>query len=667
LYQRSILVVTLPFFSSLRKRLCFLAILSFLGLALGGESKASLSLVEQAIKNPKQLVHLDLASTHQSPAFVRDFLFWLKAHYASETLSFSQLVDFLETHPDWPHLRRVQLAAEGQLGKGAAPARVLAFFRKHKPISSKGHLAYLQALSRVGQVELTRGAVREAWMKVPFSPADQQAFLASFQPHLRASHHVARLEEMLWEQEMDQAKQVLGYVSEEKQRQARVWIGFLEGLPSALEAYQALPANLRNHEGLHWAQIFWLKKQKRCDEAVRLMLANTHSVSHPLVWWRERNYLAREVLQAGDPKLAYRLVTKHRVPGTSIKDYAESEWFAGWLALRFLKQPQVAKAHFEQFQRVVKTPISLARADYWLGRTHEALKKTGIARKAYHRAALYKTTFYGQLASLKVSQSPFPRFAEGPQASPEVRKVFEQQALVKLARALRPMGPEAEPFLKAILEALAKRARRSADKQLVVALAGELMPFLAAEMDRHTLDRSGTVLGVAYPLLPLPSNTAKPQPEKALVLAVIHRETRFNPNSVGEAGERGLMQVMPQTAQMEAKALGVSHHPDKLFESSYNIRLGMAHLTRHLRRFDNSYILGIAAYNAGDTAVSRWVAAMGNPHQGSLDVVDWIESIPYVGTRDYVQRVLENLTIYWARLGQTAYTLAHVLQGKPVN
>ncbi|MGL5720627.1 MAG: lytic transglycosylase domain-containing protein [Alphaproteobacteria bacterium] len=659
-------MVTLSFFSKLRKRLCFLAVLGVAGLSFGRESRASLSLVEQAIKNPKQLAHLDLSSTHQSPGFVRDFLFWLKAHYAAETLSFSQIVVFLEKHPDWPHHRQLQLAAEAQLGKGEAPAGVVAFFRKHKPISSKAHLAYLQALSGTNQVELTRGAVGEAWMKVSFSPADQQAFLASFRHLLKASHHVARLEEMLWGQEIGQAKQVLGLVSEAKQSQARVWIGFLQGDPSALKAYNALPANLRNHEGLHWAQVFWLKKQKKCDEAIRLMLANAHSVSHPLAWWQERNYLAREMLQAGDPKLAYRLITQHRVPGTSIKEYAEAEWFAGWLALRFLKQPTAAKKHFEQFQRVVKTPISLARAGYWLGRTHEALKQSDVAHKAYSRAALYKTTFYGQLAALKVNQTPFPRFAEVPQASHEARKAFEQRELVKLARALRPMGPEAEPFVRAILEALAKHAHTSSQKQLVVTLTGELMPTLAAEVDRRTLDMSGTVLRVAYPLLPLPSHVAKPSPEKALVMAVIHRETRFNPQSVGDAGERGLMQIMPQTAHMEAKALGLNHHPDKLFEPSYNIKLGMAHLTRHLSRFNNSYILGIAAYNAGDTAVSRWVETMGNPHQGKLDVVDWIESIPYGVTRDYVQRVLENLTIYRARLGQIAHTPAHVLQGKPV-
>ncbi|MGL5784988.1 MAG: lytic transglycosylase domain-containing protein [Alphaproteobacteria bacterium] len=659
-------MITLPFFLKFRKRLCFLAIVGWIGLFFGKEAGASLSLVEQAIKNPKQLAHLDLASTHQSPGFVRDFLFWLKAHYAAETLNFSQIVEFLEKHPDWPHRRRLQLAAEAQLGKGENPAEIVAFFRKYKPISSKAHLAYLQALSRTNQVKLIRKTVGETWTKVSFSPADQQAFLASFRHLLKASHHIARLEEMLWEQEVGQAKQVLGLVNEEKQRQARVWIGFLEGDPAALKAYNALSANLRNHEGLHWAQIFWLKKQKRCDEAIRLMLADTHHISHPLIWWQERNYLAREMLQAGDPKMAYRLVTQHRVPGTSTREYAEAEWFAGWLALRFLKQPTVAKKHFEQFQQVVKTPISLARASYWLGRTHEALKQNDVAHKAYNRAALYKTTFYGQLASLKVNKSPFPRFAEIPQASPKIRQAFEQRELVKLARALRPMGPEAEPFVRAILEALAKQAHTSSQKQLVVALTGELIPTLAAEMDRQTLDRSGTVLKVAYPLLPLPSNTAKPSPEKALVMAVIHRETRFNPQSVGDAGERGLMQIMPQTAHMEAKTLGLNHHPDKLFEPNHNITLGMAHLTRHLSRFNNSYILGVAAYNAGDTAVARWVEAMGNPHKGKLDVVDWIESIPYTVTRDYVQRVLENLTIYRARLEQTTHTPAHVLQGKPV-
>jgi soluble lytic murein transglycosylase len=143
------------------------------------------------------------------------------------------------------------------------------------------------------------------------------------------------------------------------------------------------------------------------------------------------------------------------------------------------------------------------------------------------------------------------------------------------------------------------------------------------------------------------------EPERALILATIRQESAFEPEAISRAGARGMMQLMPATAKLMARATGQSGHSDHklLSDSNYNIRLGRSYMLSLLDDFDNSYVLALAAYNAGPGRVRQWMRDNGDPRRANVDVVDWIEMIPFDETRNYVQRVLENLQVYRQRLG----------------
>jgi soluble lytic murein transglycosylase len=135
-----------------------------------------------------------------------------------------------------------------------------------------------------------------------------------------------------------------------------------------------------------------------------------------------------------------------------------------------------------------------------------------------------------------------------------------------------------------------------------------------------------------------------------LVHALIRQETEFDSYAVSPAGARGLMQMMPASAKKAAHDGGLPYHPDALLaDPQYNIQLGMIEFAGHLSNWGGSYVLATASYNAGPGNVKKWLAANGDPRAGT-DPIDWIEQIPFSETRNYVQRVLENMEVYRNRL-----------------
>lgn len=615
-------------------------------------------LLKQAVNSPAKLSHLNVSA--QKCPLIADLVFWIRARKDPGSVSFEQAVHFLNRHPDWPQVKLIQAAGEKKLAPSVPQDLILTFFGKNAPRTFQGRVYYTQALLRAKQDQKAQQLIRETWVETSLTTTEQQQFLERFSENLTQKDHEARLTYLLWGKNIEQAQQMIPRVSESLQRQARVWIAFLQNNPSVMTQYAALPASLQQHEGLYLAYIGYLKKEKNFDEAIKRLLAFEGPITQPVEWWQERNYLAREMLQINKYEEAYQLLQNHGL--TKAKEFAEAEWFSGWLSLSFLKNPEQAKTHFYRFQEVVKTPISLARAGYWLGRTYEVLDDKEQAQEFYKKAALYKTTFYGQLASHKIGQTPFPTFHDSPLVDAKSRHLFEKKELVQVVRLLAQTGTSGQHYVRKFLEALAAKTSTSSEKQLTIALAAQTHSCAAPEISRNMPDTSGVVLKAVYPVLPTPFRSKSV--EEALVMAIIHHETRFNTQAVGDAGEKGLMQIMPQTAAIEAKALGIPYQEKRLFEPQYNMRLGVSHLDSDLSKHSDSYLLTIAAYNAGGTRVARWIAEMGDPHQGKFDVVDWIERVPYPSVRDYIQYVLAAMTAYRSRLGKKERHLAHDLRGK---
>ena len=391
----------------------------------------------------------------------------------------------------------------------------------------------------------------------------------------------------------------------------------------------------------------WRRRKERDDEARALLAHPPAKLVQPDLWFAERSILARRALRTGQASVAYELVGN--AGETSGATLAEAEWLAGWIALRFLNNPDKAIQHFAKLHDSVRFPVSQARGAYWAGRAAEAKKDPVLAKQWYGKAAKHVTTFYGQLAAPLVGSSLKQLIPPDPKPSPAARKAFDNLELVKATKLIARAKNRA--WLRSFVLTVMEEVKTPADQELVAELAVALQrPDLAVLASKHAVRLGVQFVATGYPTSPVLNGSKL---ETALQLAVIRQESAFDPEAASGAGARGLMQLMPATAKGLARELRLTYTPEKLTnDPNYNMTLGSHYLGNIIANFNGSYAMGLAAYNAGPSRVHAWIKAYGDPRTGAVDMIDWIELIPFEETRTYVQRVMENLSIYRTRLNE---------------
>lgn len=579
---------------------------------------------------------------------------WLWLQRKPSDTTFTEISAFLADNPAWPQRRLLQIRAEQRLEAAALPARrVLAWFDGRRPHSIDGHLAMIAALQATGQADAARREIAAAWRRPWSDSRKERLFLASHGGLLAQTDHVARADALLWRGRRSAASRLLGRLSPGRRALVRARIALMAQSAGVDSRIAAVPRQLRGDPGLLYERIRWRRRKGFDDGARTLLLKPPPSLGpRPRQWWVERRLQARKAFEADEPELAYRLAAGHRQTPGSL-GYAEAEWLAGWIALRFLEQPVQAYMHFDRMFRQVRTPVSRARAAYWAGRTARDLKEEQTASAWFALAAHYPATFYGQLA-VEADRENGWSLARNAPPSPARRAWFDSLELVRVARQLAVIGEQDR--LKPFLLHLAAGAQGLQDYQLVADLARDLdRPDLAVRVGKLAARKGLLLARAAYPTLPLRDVSN----ETALLHAIARQESEFNPKAISPAGARGLMQLMPRTARETARDLGLRYGKSRLTgDPRYNLRLGDAYLRRMTRRFDGSYVLAVAAYNAGPHRAERWIKRFGDPRDPKVDVVDWIEQIPFSETRNYVQRVMEGLQVYRARLDPEDAALA---------
>jgi soluble lytic murein transglycosylase len=409
--------------------------------------------------------------------------------------------------------------------------------------------------------------------------------------------------------------------------------------PSLLKA---VPANRLDEPAIKLERIQWLRRTGKLDEAKALLM--TPPANQGDLWWNERHQLARELLAAGRAADAYAVVVPHGL--TRGVAFAEAEFLAGWIALRQLKRTPDAQKHFQALYDGVSTDVSKSRGAYWLGRTHEAAGRRNDAKQWYERAVTYGQTFYGQLAARKLP-GVSPRLPVDPEASQSDRDALDSREFATMARYLGQAGDfeRTRPFLLR----LARQVTAPGEVLLLAQLAVELKrPDVALTVARRGAENGVTLLDGAFPMVDLGATGSI---ERALALALTRQESSFNAAAVSPSGALGLMQLLPGTARDVAGRLNVPFIQEKLTrDPAYNVQLGSQYLAEMLQRFGGSYELALAAYNAGPNRVARWLESIGDPRNGKIDMVDWIELIPLRETRNYVQRIIEGVAVYRERL-----------------
>ena len=588
---------------------------------------------------------------------LRDAVTWYVLTSNDQLGTFPEYSRLLRDHQDWPRRSLLESGAERTMS-GMSADKIIAWFGGREPRTLEGAFKLASALMATGQKSQAHTLVRKSWTKLDaVSVPAEDMFLLAFNDLLTRDDHWARVDRLLWNDGQTAAKRILSRLDADHRVLAEARIAVRNHGKDMSAKVAAVPPELAHDPGLIYERARYRRQQDDLDGVLALFDQPLTSIGRPDLMWRELDTAARYALERHQDKLAYGLAKQHGA--TSGTTFAEGEWTAGWIALRFLKDPTTAYGHFTAMHRGVTSPLSKSRAAYWAGRAAEALKKQAEADRWYREAAAYSTTYYGQLAASALGvNSPLP-MPVVPTPTPGEKAAFIQRDLVRVVQLLGQIGraDEAKPFLNTLIE----MARTPGEQRLGVELAASLgrpdVTLSAAKVARQ----KGTEL-VDY-LFPVKKFVNPGAPETALVLGVIRQESAFDPEAVSSAGARGLMQLMPATAKSVAKRLGLKYTKDKLTaDGDFNISLGRAYLSELLTRHGGSYVLSIAAYNAGPARVSEWTARFRDPRRSGVDVIDWVELIPLSETRNYVQRVLENTQVYRHRLGDTQIAMTTLEQ-----
>ncbi|PTN03022.1 soluble lytic murein transglycosylase [Rhodovulum imhoffii] len=607
---------------------------------LAGPATADLAQVMAAVRADKWAEARTLAG--QTGPEAEALVEW-RALRAGEG-DFAACRDFLARHADWPGLDRIRADAEQKMPPDLPAARVLEFFANARPLTGAGALRLAQAQGAQGLEGDAQAEAVLAWRTLPMGPDTQADFLRLFSD-LLASHHIARLDAMLWQGKRASALNMLPLVPEGWRSLARARLALRDMAPGVDVLIGAVPPELERDPGLAFERFQWRARKGRNDEAIAILAMQSDRIDglgRAQSWGNWRRIFARVEAREGRPERAYALAARHGLVEGS--DYADLEWLAGFIALRLLEEPQTALGHFGNFAAAVETPISLGRAGYWQGRALEALGRPEEARAAYAQGAAHQTSFYGQLAAERAGLPMDPALAAtGPLPGvPDLKA----RPVVKTALALHAAGERnlAEVFFTHIAENL-----RATDQAGLAALALSLPDEHIALRVAKVAAGQGVVLPQAY--FPLPDIAAPEGVPKELVLSIARRESEFDPAVTSPAGARGLMQLMPATARDMALRLGTVYRPAALTrDAAYNARLGGAYLAYLRETFGTNPVLTTIGYNAGPSRVTAWIEGRGDPREAGVDVIDWIEMIPFRETRNYVMRVTESMAIYRARL-----------------
>ncbi len=575
-------------------------------------------------------------------------ILWLDLQRAQAGHSFTEIAQFIEQNPAWPRQATLRLRAEETLDQ-VPVATLRTWFQHHKPVSPFAKLKEAELMVAGGNPDDYAARVREIWIAGDFSATDEKLVLARYGDKLTTEDQNRRLDRLIWDGKSEEAARQLTRVSPDWHELGEARLKLATSAKGAEASVAKVPASLQNDPGLLFARMKWRRQHDMDDQALAILLQPPKDLGRPELWWPERQILARHLLIAHDAQRAYRVIDDHRMQdGAGV---SEAEFTAGWISLRFLNDPQHAYEHFQRLYTAAKLPLTVSRGAYWAGRAADALGRSQEALDWYAKAALFPTTYYGQLASAVPGVAPPPKPVPEPKATPAQATAFNKKDLVRAIRILASV--DEEDYIKPFLASLSENAEGPTDHALVADLAEEIgRPDLGVAAAKRASYSGVSLLRAGYPLVPMPRNAGA---EQALLLALTRQESAFDTRALSPTGARGLMQLMPATANQVAKSLELPFAERKLStDGIYNVTLGQAYLDSLISQFNGSYVLAIAAYNAGPARVRQWLGDYGDPRSPDVDAIDWVEEIPFSETRNYVQRVLENLQVYRLRIGNRA-------------
>ncbi|MFC7290456.1 lytic transglycosylase domain-containing protein [Hirschia litorea] len=619
---------------------------------------------------------------------VKDLLLWKLTTNASAQPTFSELKFALSSLNDWPKRIEMQKQAENLLkGLSLRDSELSAWFDEYPAVTGGGKLQYAQLLERQNKSPIALATIKDIWWNHALSSTDQRELLLQFAKDLNAIDHAKRVDMLLWNNQRSDAKSLFSRLNSADRELAEARVGLMEGRRGVDSLIEDVPSKKQSDPGLLYERARWRRKRaNNRDGAIEVLLDidpfKTSETGRRRIW-SERSYLLRDLIKERRWDEAYKMAANHGLSeGVS---FADAEFYAGWVALRYLNKPAIAFKHFDTLTKGVSSPISHARGLYWRGEsltamnssedstdaaskieslkpaidTNESEPKTPItiseaARESYELAAHYNFTFYGQMAAERLKAMGLSDaqldFALPDLATEEETQSFHSRNVVKAAIMLADSGRlnSFERFSYHLDDLL----KTPQEHQLLSDLAVHyLEPRAGVRGGKAALAKDLVAPNAAFPIIELPESARSGIAEPALVMALSRQESELSPQAVSHANARGMMQLLPSTGRLTARQVGLPYRESWLTDDpTYNLKVGRSFLDDLIEDFDGSYILALAAYNAGPSRPKRWIEEYGDPRKGEIDPIDFIESIPFSETRNYVQRILENVQVYRHRL-----------------
>jgi len=575
----------------------------------------------------------------------------------SNTASFYDYLVFINNNPDYPRINRLKYLAEHKINlKQNKPKTILNWFGENEPLSAFGKIKLGEIYILQGNTEKGSKLIKEGWIQAKLSKNDLRYLRKKYKKIITVEDNIKRADWHAWEGKYWDVQRMLRYLPKDETalyRARQLLMSRSYGVDSAIAK---VPAKFKNDIGLKYDRLKWRRRRGRVESSLEILFSvpkDPAKLIRPEIWWKERAILTRSLIYKKKYAKAYKISSNHSL--SNGPEYADAEWLSGWISLIFLDDPNLALQHFKNFYDNVGYPISLSRGAYWLGRSYKALNNTQKAEEWFKEAAKYLNTYYGQLAFVEINHGKAFSLEDQPEVSEKFRKEFNKNRLIKNIKILKEL--DKAKLTKDFLKHLATINIKEGSEILAGEIAIEIERYdYAIQISKKASYEKRFHNLLNYPIIQTPkivNNKTMPKPE--LVLAVIRQESEFDQRANSYAGARGMMQLMTYTAKLVAKQAKLPYSKTKLNNPDYNIKLGSYYLAGLLEEYEGSYPFALAAYNAGPKRVKYWKKINGNPQKGKISYVDWVELIKFKETRNYVQRVLENVNVY-----------RYMLSGKPI-
>jgi soluble lytic murein transglycosylase len=612
-----------------------------------------LALVKEAIDLARKAKTDDATATRNritDPAGQK-LVEWFILRHSETSANFNRYAAFIAANPDWPSAGLLRRRAEARLWQERSDAVTVRGFIGDQPASAKGKFALARVLLAEGDREGAGRLARDAWRSEELSERTEGEAYDTFRDLFTPEDHRARMNRRIGARDLAGAKRAAQHLGSDELAVVKACAAVKGKADKAQAALDDVATDARADLGYTLCRIQWLLAQNKIDDAARQMITaapETMAQQDTDQWWRERRSLARKLLDQGKFQTAYDVIRPAAPPANEYY-LADYHFMCGWIALRYLDDPATAAAHFALIDGGASNPIVLARANYWRGRAAEALGEQAAMRESYQAAARYPTAYYGQLARAKLGLDPIELRAPSPVlAAADSTTATDER--VRAADMLYEIG-ERDVVLYFVTD-LAEQSRDVAVLEALGELTGRRNDASAMlQVGKTALGRGLALDHYAFPIIGIPRHSpVGPEIERSVIYSVARTESAFDQRDKSSANAVGLMQVTPEAGRDTAKRFGVSYDWDKMVSDPvYNTQMGAAELSALLSEYKGCHIMTFAGYNAGRGRVRDWIKAYGDPRDPKVDAVDWVERIPLSETRNYVQRVMENLLVYRVR------------------